>query len=183
MSAHDSTKTIKAQHAPKRAALADLYANHAPVVSASIRRRFGDGPPDPDDITQLAFQKLLERNRPDEILNPQAFLLSTAKNLVLTEKRNQGVRTRYEPDVEEKFFTDRGDSLDPQRVVIAKEQLRLINQALDQMPRKRRRAFLLHRVEGLTVSEVGRRLDISRSAAQKHLVKAFAQIDTLLTDS
>ncbi len=158
-----------------------LYRRQARIVSASIRRLFGNGPPDPDDVTQLAFQKLLEHAQPERIRNAEAFLWRTARNIVLNEKRSAGVASRYEADVADQFFTARGDNIDLQRVVLAKEELMLINTALRRMPAKRRRAFMLHRIDGLSVSDVGRQLGVSRSAAQKHIAKATALIDTLLS--
>ena len=154
-----------------------LYADYAPRLTRMLKQVFGEGPPDPHDITQLAFQKLLERNKQEQIRNHEAFLWQTARNLVLSHKRSEGVQARYEIDVEERFFSGGGAILDPQRVLLAREQLRHINFVLHKMPLKRRRAFILHRIEGLNVSEVARRLNLSRSGAQKHLSKAFAQLD------
>ncbi|MEM1173735.1 MAG: sigma-70 family RNA polymerase sigma factor [Pseudomonadota bacterium] len=158
-----------------------LYRRQARIVAASIRRLFGNGPPDPDDVTQLAFQKLLEHAQPERIRNAEAFLWRTARNIVLNEKRSAGVAARHEADVADQFFAARGDNIDLQRVVLAKEELMLINTALRRMPAKRRRAFVLHRIDGLSVSDVGRQLGVSRSAAQKHIAKATALIDTLLS--
>ncbi|MEM8862595.1 MAG: sigma factor-like helix-turn-helix DNA-binding protein [Chloroflexota bacterium] len=55
-----------------------------------------------------------------------------------------------------------------------------MNQALGDMPAKRRRAFVLHKVDGLSVSEVARRLKIARSPAQKHINKATQDIAVAL---
>ncbi|MEM1261976.1 MAG: sigma-70 family RNA polymerase sigma factor [Pseudomonadota bacterium] len=160
---------------------AAAYEHHSLNLSTSLRRMFGDGPPEPSDVTQQAFQKLMERQANEPVHDVKAFLWRTAKNIVISEKRRQTVQRRYEPDVETKFFSGGGVILDPQRVLIAKEQLYKINEVLRHMPAKRRRAFLLNRVEGLNVAEVGRRLGLSRSGALKHILKALAQLDELLT--
>ncbi|MEM8983004.1 MAG: sigma-70 family RNA polymerase sigma factor [Pseudomonadota bacterium] len=157
-----------------------LYRQYSVNLSTSLRRMFGDGPPDPSDVTQQAFQKLMERDGDEPVRDVKAFLWRTAKNIVISDKRRQSVQNRYEPDVEAKFFAGGGVILDPQRVLIAKDQLQRINEVLRKMPPKRRRAFILNRVEGLNVAEVGRRLGLSRSGAHKHIVKAFAQLDELL---
>ena len=44
-----------------------LYRDHWVALVGSLRRTFGDGPPDPDDIAQQAFQKLIERDRLSDI--------------------------------------------------------------------------------------------------------------------
>lgn len=157
-----------------------LYQRHSRAVVTALRTIFGNGPPDPEDVTQLAFQKLLEYPHPNRIRNPEAFLWRTARNLVFNDKRSQNVRIRYEYEVEQLYFTNTSDNIAAERVVSARVQLSTINEALLAMPERRRRAFVLHRVEKLTVSEVARRLGVSRTAAVKHLQRAFADIDELL---
>lgn len=159
-----------------------LYEKYVNILSGALRKRFGDGPPDPDDIAQTAFQKLIERRDLPEIRNLEAFLWRTARNLVLKEKRSADIRSARDFEIEQIFFTAQGDISDPERVVSAREQIKAINDVLLAMPEKRRRAFILHRLEGLTVSDVARRMRLSRTAASKHLVRAFAQIDVALRE-
>ena len=161
-------------------AITSLYEKHLRVLSNALRKRFGNGPPDPDDISQLAFQKLIERRDLPAIRNLEAFLWRTARNLVLKEKRAADIRSKRDYEIEQIFFPSAGDVFDPERVVSAREQISVLNEVLLAMPEKRRRAFVLHRVEGLTVSDTARRLGLSRTAVNKHLARAFAQIDAAL---
>ncbi|MEM8984812.1 MAG: sigma-70 family RNA polymerase sigma factor [Pseudomonadota bacterium] len=160
--------------------VADLYASHSEKITALIYTHFGNGPPDPEDITQAAFHKLMERSDLSDIRDLGAFLWMIARNLVLKEKRSMGVRSRYDYEVEALYFAQRGDVLSPERVLSANEQLKIINQALREMPERRRRAFVLNRIEGLNVSAVARRLKLSRTAANKHIVRAVEDIDRYL---
>ena len=148
-----------------------------------LRKAFGDGPPDPDDISQLAFQKVIERGDIASIENLRAFLWRTARNLVLNEKRREDVRSRHDYEIEQLFFATEGDASSAERVISAREQLSLVNALLEKMPENRRRAFYLHRVEGLTVAEVGRRLGISRTGAAKHIARAISDIDGFFADN
>ena len=146
-----------------------------------LRRVFGDGPPDPDDIAQLAFQKLLERSDLSDIRNLKGFLWQTARNLVFKSKRDQEVRTRNSLEYEQLFFPSKGDDLGPERVISAREQIKLINEALRAMPERRRRAFVLHRIDGLSIAATARQLKIGPTAAGKHISRASAQIDEVLS--
>lgn len=157
-----------------------LYRDNVARIAGALRKRFGDGPPDPDDISHLAFQKLLERKNANEVRNPEAFLWRTARNLVLNEKKRDHVRARYDFEVEHLFFASGGDSFDPERLVSAKEQITLMRQVIAEMPEKRQTCFILHRIDGLSVSEVARQLTLSRTAVTKHLARAFADIDSAL---
>lgn len=161
--------------------VAALYRQTIRPLASMLRKHLGDGPPDPDDIAQLAFQKLIERPTLADIDNVEAFLWRTARNLVFKERRAQNVRARYDFEVEQLYFALRGYDPDPERVVSAKEQIDLVKTMLQSMPERRRRAFVLHRVEGLTIAATARRLKISATAAGKHIARAMADIDDALS--
>lgn len=162
--------------------VSDLYATYARPLAASIRKAFGQGPPDPEDVAQQAFEKLIEHDDRASIRNPEGYLWRIARNLVLGEKRAQEVRTRHDYLVEQLFFPSQGDSSDPQRISLAGEQLNTINEALRKMPDRRRRAVILHRIDGLSVAEVGRRLGISRQNAALHVSRGIADINVALME-
>lgn len=163
-----------------RSKLERLYASYASQLSATLRRMYGDGPPDPDDVAQAAFFKVLERGDLDSIKNLKAFLWSTARNILRKEVRARTVRDRYIVDVEHIFFAPTGDVQSPERVIEARQQLNAINCALRTMPKRRRHAFILNRIDGLSVAAVGRDLGISRTAAAKHIARAMADLDACL---
>lgn len=141
---------------------------------------FGAGPPDPEDVAQQAFEKLLERGDCSDIAALDAFLWRSARNLMLKGKRHEDVRAKYDFEIEQLFFPRRGDTSTPEGVLRTKEELAAINQALREMPEKRRRAFILHRVDGLPVVEVAKRLGIARSPANRHISRAYRDIELRL---
>lgn len=156
--------------------ISGLYSRYAGQLTASLRKNFGDGPPDPDDIAHQAFQKLLERDDLNKIANLRAYLWRTARNLVLAKKRSQVSRSRYDFEVEQLFFPLKDDVSTPERILVAKEQLEAISDVLAEMPEKRRRVVILSRVEGLSVTDIARRLGISRPTASVHLSKGMADL-------
>ena len=138
--------------------LETTYVDLVPKLKAALLKSFGPGPPDPDDVIQQAFQNLMERSDREEINNVHAFLWRTARNIVLGFKRRNSAHAKYDFEIEQIFFPQRGENSPPESILIAKEELETINRALQHMPVKRRRAFILNKVEGLSVSEVARRL-------------------------
>ncbi|MEM0910320.1 MAG: sigma-70 family RNA polymerase sigma factor [Pseudomonadota bacterium] len=160
----------------------ELYDAQGELLVKSLRNQFGNGPPEPEDIVQQAFQKLLERRNQPDILNLEGFLWRTARNLMLTEKRNTAVRSKYEYEIKKLFFASNSSDSDPNRALIAEEQLKAINAALAIMPEKRRRAFVLHRIDGLNLSATGRQLGITGKAVVKHISKAIVDIDNALSN-
>lgn len=55
-----------------------------------------------------------------------------------------------------------------------RERLRLLAHAIAELPPRRREVFLLHKIDGLSHSQVAERLGISRSKVEKHVMKALA---------
>ena len=162
--------------------ITELYQNYSGRLSRTLRKMFGDGPPDPDDIAQLAFQKLIERGDLSSIRNLKAIVWRSARNLWLKEKDRENTRCSHDFEIEQLYFPRPGYGSAPETVIQAREQLAAVNKTLMQMPDMRRRAYVLCRVDGLSITEVGKRLGISRPAASKHISRATADIDAALVE-
>lgn len=154
-----------------------LYESYAPQLSDAVRRTFGDGPPDPDDVTQQAFQKLIERGDYGSISNLKGFIWRTARNIVLSAKRSVTTRSKYDFEIEQIYFAIKDCETTPERILLVREQLELIEKVLLAMPDKTRRAITLHRVEGLSMAEIGRRLGMRRQSVAQHIAKGIAELD------
>ncbi|MEM0912453.1 MAG: sigma-70 family RNA polymerase sigma factor [Pseudomonadota bacterium] len=163
--------------------LATLYRDYAKELSHGLRAHFGDGPPDPDDVMQEAFRKVVERGDLSTIKNLKAFIWRTARNIVLTTKTQEKQRSKYDFEIENLFFPLRSGNSTLETVIIEREQLKAINDLLRTMPRNRRLSFYLYRIEGFTLTQVGEKLGITRTAVSKHLAKAEAQINMLFLNT
>ena len=53
---------------------------------------------------------------------------------------------------------------------------------LDELPERTRQVFVLCRVEGIRQKNVARRLGVSVSAVEKHMIRAIAHLATSLGD-
>ncbi|MEM8988688.1 MAG: sigma-70 family RNA polymerase sigma factor [Pseudomonadota bacterium] len=158
-----------------------LYQDyHRPLV-ATLRKMYGDGPPDPEDVANEAFHRIVARDDVGSIDNLKAFVWRIAKNIVLKSRRDSARRSRRDFDVENIFFPEKSYESTPERIIEAREQLRAINLLLRTMPETRRHAFILHRIEGLSITETARNLGMSRPGAAKHIARAAAQINELFS--
>ncbi|MEM8935998.1 MAG: RNA polymerase sigma factor [Pseudomonadota bacterium] len=160
--------------------VAALFESRVTSLVGSLRKAFGNGPPDPEDIAQLAFQKLLERGERGDIREPTAFLWRTARNLVLKAKRAENVRSRYDYELEHLFFASGANEADPERVLCSKQQLSAVNEALRGMSARQRRCFVLHKVDGRSIAQVARAIGVSKATAHKHVTRAGQIIDAHL---
>jgi RNA polymerase sigma factor (sigma-70 family) len=124
-----------------------------------------------EDLLHSAFVRLSEYRARNTVENPSAFLVRTAVNLAVDERRR--VHTRRESRIEIGDMLDIADEqpLHPE-VLAAQERLEKVMAALDSLGPRTREIFLMHRVDGMKYREIAARLDITVSAVEKHIAKA-----------
>ena len=172
-----STAVVAASQGPSFTA---FYAKHAAELINGLRNRFGDGPPEPEDVAQEAFRRVFEHPEFSDVKNKRAFLWRTAINLAASDLRKIEVRDRRAPDLQDIFFTEDGDNSTPESVLCIREQLDAIGKLVEGMPEKRQRIFIMRRMENYTVAQIGRMVGMSHSGVIKHLQVADQQISDLL---
>lgn len=153
-----------------------LYRTYFDALVLGLRSRFGAGPPDPEEVAQQAFARLYARDTLDDIDDLEGFVWIASRNIIMSEKRAEKTQARNQTDVAQRFFGERSECLDPQRVLMGEEQIAMVLRALENMPERRRRIFELHRVDGLSLKEAGARSGVSQSAAHRHIALAMAAI-------
>jgi len=67
-----------------------------------------------------------------------------------------------------------------ERSAIARDELRLVQSALDGLPRRCREAVTLRKIEGLSMREIATRMGISLKTVDAHLVEGSALLADLL---
>lgn len=148
---------------------------HGPRLRRFLASRLREGMADLPDMVQEVYLRLLRVESPESIENPEAYVLTIAKH-VLYEHRTRRVPTAGAADIgqfEHQLATEPAD--DPEVRAVSAERLAILRQALSGLSPKARAVLVLHRVEGLTLEEIGRRLGVSRSMAKKYLAKALAR--------
>ena len=137
-----------------------------------LLRRRGASPEDAEDLVQEAVVRLFTYTRnAGEVRNAEAFLTRTALNLAVDLHRSSH-RDRFEPDpVETLQLLDIGPM--PDEVLAAEQRLRSMRQALDQVSRRTRDVFFMHRLQGLSHGEIASKLGVSKSAVEKHIASAI----------
>jgi RNA polymerase sigma-70 factor (ECF subfamily) len=66
-----------------------------------------------------------------------------------------------------KIIGEKSAVLTPEDILVSKEELNRLDAALAQLKPKQRVALLLHRVDGLSFTDVGRELGMSRNGARR----------------
>ncbi|MCD6075758.1 MAG: polymerase sigma factor (sigma70) [Rhodospirillales bacterium] len=162
------------------APLLTLLVTYYDELTAYLARRLGSVST-AQDVLQDTYVRLRGVAAETEIDNPRAYIFRVASNLALDRLRADGRTTR--------LFTGLDDSKDyrcdlPNAEVTLdhKQRFLLLAKAVDELPPKRRRVFLMHKFDGLTHAEIAADLGITKSAVEKHVMKALAHCrDRLLT--
>ena len=100
-----------------------LYQRYFTTLVAGLRSTYGAGPPDPDDVAHAAFEKLSRRGRLNEIADLEGYVWIAARNIIMSAKRAERVRFNNQDELERRWPGQPGDSFDPERVLIAEQQL------------------------------------------------------------
>lgn len=182
---HSSDAPLGAVPPPAGAAsgLDELYRLHFLALSGFVRRKFGSGPPDPEDVAQAAFERFAALPDRAEVRNPKAFLYRCARNYVIDHRRRQAVSTRLAAEVERLNPTGASADGDPLRVLEAREELAAVIAAIEALDARRREVLILNSIEGLSCAEIARRMGLSQTRIVQLYAQAIAACAKALSDA
>ncbi|MBX3301088.1 MAG: sigma-70 family RNA polymerase sigma factor [Nitrospira sp.] len=125
------------------------------------------------DVAQETFLRVLTQDSSVPIEQPRAFLYKTAFNLTIDQFRRQQCRAEepLDADVVQSALIVPAEQ---EKVLAFKEQVRLLYEALMELPPRCRHVFLLHKFKERSHAEIAAQLGISISMVEKHILKATA---------
>ncbi len=142
---------------------------------------------DAEDLVQEIWLKLSQPSS-GPVLNGRAYLFRMAHNLVidrLREKQRRMQRDRIWSD----GVGDRSHAAEPadpsrnaEEAMLDREETARLASALSTLPEGARRAFELHKIEGLSHADVAARLGISKSGVEKHMAVAMKYLRRAMLD-
>ncbi len=123
------------------------------------------------DVVQEAYARVLAMQRGGgAVLNLRALLYHTGRNILATGATRCAAEQRM-LDTLALVAADSAPSVE--REVMARQQLERLVQRLGAMPRKRRDVFILVRIHGYSYEEAGRRMGLSESAIERHVMRGI----------
>lgn len=130
------------------------------------------GSPDLLDLRQEVYVRVYESAARSLPTSPKAFLMSTARNLLVDRARHERIVSID--------FTQDFDALNvlieeesPERRLVARQELRRLSDALDRLSADCRAVVWLRRVEGLSQREVAARLGMQEGTVASHLCRGL----------
>ena len=131
------------------------------------------GPDEATDLTQEVFIRLLRNGAFERIETPGAYLMRSARNLLIDRARRkmraQGISCPFE---------DGRDAPVPAEQAWRIEEAdarRIYRRAVLAMPRRTRRIFLMHRLTDKTYCEIAEELGIADKSVDYHMMRALTQ--------
>ncbi|WP_168355999.1 RNA polymerase sigma factor [Sphingomonas gei] len=168
--------------APPHRGSGQLLEAHRPSLHRFLRRRLRSHD-DPEDYVQEVYLRVLAADPgQDKVRNLRGFLFRAASNLLIDRHRRREASMEAAHIALDETLRDDGTS-DPERMMIGRNTLDHLGDALKTLPPVARDAFLLVRVEGLSHRDAAERLGIETKAVSRHVERSLARLAATLLDS
>jgi RNA polymerase sigma factor (sigma-70 family) len=132
-----------------------------------------------DDLRQEVYVRVYEAAKMKIPHPAKPFVFAIARNLLVDRVRHeQVVAIEMVADVDTLGVAV--DEPGPDRSVIARQELRLLEAAIERLPRRCRQVVILSRIEGLSRREIAQRLGIGEATVSTHLTEGMYTLAKLL---
>lgn len=167
--------------------IAQLVSEHRVNLEKYLARKL-DNPEDAAELAQEAYIRLHRLEQPQNLDNARAFLFQVATNLAVDQLRRRQLHFRF-------IKTEKGQSINgeppdinaagasPEQILGARQKLSAINQAVEELPFKVKQAFLLHRQNGMSYSDIAEQMQVSVSSVEKYILQALKHCRSKLKTS
>ena len=127
---------------------------------------------DIEDVMQEAFLRSYNAEISQNIKSPKSFLYKVAKNIALSEiSRKSYQLASHIEDFDELEVIDSKRDVEQQAQI--DQELQCYIRGLQALPPQCQRVFVMCKVYGFSHKEISKRLNISISTVEKHLVKGL----------
>lgn len=124
------------------------------------------------DLRQEVYARVYQAAATELPRHPKAFLLTTARHLVVDRAR-RGKVVSIEPMGDLEPLHVLVDEVSPERWCGGRQVLHRLSDALDRLPDRCREVVWLRRVEELSQREVAQRMGITEKTVEKHIAKGM----------
>jgi RNA polymerase sigma-70 factor (ECF subfamily) len=148
-------------------------------VLVQFLSRGGRGRAEVEDLRQELYTKVCAAAREGFPHPARPFVFTVARNLLIDRLRHEQIV----PFDTVENLEDLNIAIDepaPDRVVIARQELRRLQLALDKLPERLRNALVMRKVEGLSIREIAQRTGLAEKTIEKHLTEAMRALAHIL---
>ncbi len=127
---------------------------------------------DVDDFLQDIYVRVYKSARKQIPEQAKLFVFATARNLLIDQVRRERI-IPIEAVADLETVDVAVDSEAPDRIVMARDELRRLQAAFDRLPPRCREAIVLKQIEGLTRREIAQRMGVGEETVKRHLTNAM----------
>jgi RNA polymerase sigma factor (sigma-70 family) len=150
--------------------LQDVFAEARSDLERMLRRRVRD-PNLAADLTHDIFLRLRRITAPlPNRHEARLYLFQIARNLATDHQRVEGRRAEILAGAVTLF---EGVQASPEAEALARDQMRVVDAALDELPKHCRDVLYMSRLLGMSHGEIATELKVSKSLVEKYAVRAL----------
>jgi RNA polymerase sigma factor (sigma-70 family) len=162
----------------------DWFTNEVLPLESSLMQFFQHNSRDKGEIPDLrqeVYIRVYEAAIKRVPEKPKQFVFATARNLLIDRVRKaQVIPIEAASDLE--TLEVAGEEPGPDRIVMARDELRQMRNALDRLQPRWREAIILGRIEGLSRREIAQRMGVTEFTAAQYLTLAISALIEILSD-
>jgi RNA polymerase sigma factor (sigma-70 family) len=161
-----------APDAPSAEDIERLFRDHNDALLHFIAAKLGSTQ-EAREVAQEAYVRLLSLDGRAAISYLRAFLFKTAANLAVDRLRQRARRqTVTVPQLHDAGIVE----FSPDLQLEGEQTLKLLSEAIEELPAKCREAFLLYRLDGLSCRDVAQRMGLQERMAWLYISRALEHV-------
>lgn len=153
----------------QRPLAAAFFAEHQPWLLGRLHQRLRNRA-DAEDLASETFVRVVAQPDLAAVGTPRAFVTAIAKRVLFDFWRRRDLERAYLDAI---AHLPEALAPSPEERALLLESLEGIARALDGLPDKARRAFLMSQLDELTYAEIATRLGVSASMVRKYMVQGW----------
>ena len=165
--------------ADRHSLLEALFNAHGNELKHTLRRLFGDGPPDPEDLVQSAFSQIANLKSDHPIENPKAYLFKVAINLGRRSVKHIA-STRTFMETQAAFVGEEVEEISPERLLVSREEISTLDRALKALSPRQREIIVRSRLKGETYAQITAATGWSAPVISRELNAALKTLEASL---
>lgn len=149
--------------------VSQFYVQHYSWIFNFLRRYLGCTH-EAADLTQDTFIKVMLKENLKEVVEPRAYIRNIAHGVMVNHVRRKEIEKAYLECIKHQ---PESEYYSPEAKAIVLETLFKIDEMLDGLSAKVKKAFLLSQLEGLSHSEIAHEMKVTVSSVRKYIAKAL----------
>lgn len=177
----DGSRTKGSAHPMSQSSrLLDAFMARREALQRYFTVRVGEA--EAEDLVQEIYLRCASLPVDADVRQPAGYLYRLGNNIMLDrirQDRARGARDHAWRDTHHVVAgngEDVSDAVPQDDVLIARDQVRRIAVALSELPDAVQTSFRLHKLDGLPHAQVAKRMGVSRSLIEKHMMRALRHL-------